>query len=40
VLQYDLPLEEIKPTGRFGIRRVSEEEAIRIRGQRGVEAQR
>ena len=35
-----MPLEEVKPTGRFGIRRVTEEEAIRIKGQRGLDAQR
>ena len=36
----DMHLEEVKPTGRFGIRRVTEEEAIRIKGQKGLDAQR
>jgi len=27
-----MPEEEVKPTGRYGIRRVTEEEAIRIKG--------
>ena len=34
------PLEEIKPTGRLGIRRVTEEEATRIKGQTGIEKNR
>ena len=33
-----MPEEEVKPTGRYGIRRVTEEEAIRIKGQRGIDA--
>ena len=39
-LEDDQPLEEVKPSGRFGIRRVTEQEANRIKGQRGIEAQR
>jgi hypothetical protein len=35
-----MPVEEVKPTGRYGIRRVTEEEATRIKGQRGIDAQR